>query len=106
VPDGLALPEEVEALLFRAAQEAFRNVRAHAGARTVRASVSNGDGRVVLEVEDDGAGFTDQQASNARADGHLGLPLLRDLAQEAGATIDVRSTPGRGTTVRLEVPLP
>jgi signal transduction histidine kinase len=106
VPDGLALPEEVEALLFRAAQEAFRNVRAHAGARTVRASVSNGDGRVVLEVEDDGAGFTDQQASNARADGHLGLPLLRDLAQEAGATIDVSSTPGEGTRVRLEVPLP
>jgi signal transduction histidine kinase len=106
VPDGLALPEEVEALLFRAAQEAFRNVRAHAGARTVRANVSNGDGTAALEVEDDGVGFTAEAASTARAEGHLGLALLEDLAREAGATIDVSSTPGEGTRVRLEVPLP
>lgn len=106
IPDGLVLPAEVEALMFRAAQEAFRNVASHAGARHVRVRVSNGDGTAVLEVQDDGAGFSAERATAARADGHLGLTLLDDLARDAGATVDVTSTPGEGTRVRLEVPVP
>jgi signal transduction histidine kinase len=106
VPADLDLPPEVESLLFRAAQEAIRNVAAHANARTAHLRVSRADGAAVLEVEDDGVGFAPERMSQARADGHLGLALLEDLATEAGGTVDVRSTPGAGTRVRLEVPVP
>ena len=105
VPPDLSVPPAVESLLFRAAQEALRNVAAHARATSVRLRVSRADGRAVLEVEDDGVGFPTERASQARADGHLGLPLLDDLARDAGGTIDVSSTPGGGTRVRLEVPV-
>lgn len=105
VPPDLALPSEVESLVFRAAQEAIRNVASHAGASRAAVRVRTDDGVAVLEVEDDGVGFSAERASEARAGGHLGLALLDDLAQDAGATIDVTSEPGQGTRVRLEVPV-
>ena len=53
-----------------------------------------------LVVADDGAGFDVQGGPR---DGHLGLRALRDLVNEAGGSLDVRSAPGAGTTVVLEV---
>lgn len=106
VPPDLALPPEVESLMFRAAQEAIRNVSTHARAGRVRLRVSRDDGLAVLEVEDDGMGFVAERSSEARAEGHLGLTLLDDLAHDAGATVQVSSTPGEGTRVRMEVPVP
>lgn len=105
VQPDLALPSEVESLVFRAAQEAIRNVASHAGASRATVRVRTDDGVAVLEVEDDGVGFSAERASEARAGGHLGLALLDDLAHDAGATIDVSSEPGHGTRVRLEVPV-
>lgn len=104
VSDELELAPEVESVMFRAAQEAIRNVASHARASHVRVRVTSEDGEVVLEVEDDGIGFSDVRAAEARADGHIGLELLDDLAHNAGGTVDVTSTPGGGTRVRVEVP--
>jgi two-component system NarL family sensor kinase len=97
-PPELRLPPDTEALLFRAAQESVRNVRAHAGAHQLDVSVVQTNGRVALEVVDDGRGFD----SSANVDGHFGLRILADLARDADARFDVDSTPGKGTKVRLE----
>jgi signal transduction histidine kinase len=105
VPADLGLPDEVKSLLFRASQEAIRNVSTHAGARHLYVQVTSERDRAVLLVTDDGVGFTPDAHDRARADGHVGLRLLEDLARDADGTLEVASTPGEGTRVRLEVPL-
>ena len=62
------------------------------------------DGRTRLEVVDDGAGFTAEDRERSRADGHVGLVLVEELAARMDATLDVQSTPGHGTSFVLEVP--
>jgi two-component system, NarL family, sensor kinase len=104
-PATLDLSDDVESLLFRASQEAIRNVASHAAASHVRLRVSAKDGRVALEIEDNGVGFSPDRATNARADGHVGLALLDDLVQDADGTLDVDSSPGGGTRIRLQVPI-
>lgn len=104
VPSDLILSPEVEALLFRASQEAIRNVVAHAEARRVRVDVEAHDGVVVLHVADDGKGFSSERQIEARADEHLGLRLLSDLARDANGNLDVATQPGKGTRIRLQVP--
>jgi signal transduction histidine kinase len=105
VPSDLHLPPEVESLLFRAAQEAMRNVVAHSGADHVRLVVASDGRQATLEVDDDGVGFSPEDQRRAGEDGHLGLHLLEDLARDADGTLDVSSAPGQGTKVHLEVPL-
>jgi signal transduction histidine kinase len=95
-----ALSEDTERLVFRAAQEALRNAVKHSGASAVHASVRAEDGLAVLEVADDGRGFD----PDVVPEGHFGLRLLGDLARDAGGRLDVTSTPGEGTVVRMEVP--
>ena len=101
VEDGLHLPQEVEALLYRTAQEAVRNALEHARPRHLELAVGRANGTAHVEVRDDGAGF---DPGEMRPSGHFGLRLLADLAQDAGGTLVVSSSPGEGTTVRLEVP--
>lgn len=105
VPPGLRLPPQVEELLFRATQEALRNVQSHADARSVGVQVSTDADRVALVVRDDGRGFSPEEATGRREKGHLGLALLSDLADRVGGRFDVQSQPGAGTRVFLEVPV-
>jgi len=104
VPDELDPPPDVAALLFRVAQEALLNVTKHAQARTVRLTVREEDSAVTLEVTDDGIGF-DPTTVTATDDGHFGLAVLSDLAEAAGATLDIATAPQTGTALRLRVPL-
>ena len=106
VPDPLELPEHVEALVYRVAQEAVRNARSHGHPGTVEVSVIADSDRVVLTVIDDGRGFATQELDGGARHGHLGLRLIRDLADHAGGTLDIDSAEGFGTVARLEVPLP
>jgi len=101
---GLELPPAMEALLFRTTQEALRNVLTHAEAASVRVSVTHQDNAVTLEVEDDGGGFSPGAAERPAA-GHMGLRVLADLAADAGGALEVESEPGRGTRLRLVVPV-
>ena len=98
VDGGGELSPEVEALFFRATQEALRNVLKHAGARRVDVSVSRENGNAVLTVRDDGKGFDPA----SRPDGHFGLRVLRDLARERSGDVRIESSPGGGTTIRVE----
>jgi nitrate/nitrite-specific signal transduction histidine kinase len=56
-----------------------------------------------LTIVDDGVGFDEATARSKREAGHFGLPLMRDLACELGATLDVESRVGCGTVVTLSV---
>ncbi|MBA2444355.1 MAG: hypothetical protein H0V49_03370 [Nocardioidaceae bacterium] len=88
------------ALMWRVAQESVRNSLQHAAPTTLRVLVTTSPDSALLEVTDDGIGFDPAQVAPAD---HLGLRGMRDLAAEAGATLDVASTVGGGTTIRLEV---
>jgi two-component system, NarL family, sensor kinase len=100
-PD-LHLSPNVEAVMFRAAQESLRNVLEHAGAETVRVQVRTSADRATLEVRDDGRGI---DAASVNGDEHFGLRMLEDLARDSTGRLELDSAPGRGTTVRLEIPL-
>jgi signal transduction histidine kinase len=99
---GLAvpLPRPAEVMLLRVGQEALANVRQHAQARHVQVRLEYGEGRVGLEITDDGVGFDPGQPG-----GGYGLPGMRARAEEAGGRLEVRSSPGCGTTVSVVVPV-
>lgn len=99
VADLSGLGDESVALVWRVAQEAVRNAARHGSPGVIDIEVTRRNGTVVLEVTDDGSGFDPAQARGDR----LGLRGLTDLIDEAGGHLDVRSSPGEGTTVRLEV---
>ncbi|HEX8752295.1 MAG TPA: ATP-binding protein [Solirubrobacterales bacterium] len=103
VSSGLVLPADDEALIFRVAQEAVRNAVSHAQAHKLDIAVREGAEETTLSVADDGIGF-EPAAAESTGEGHFGLSMLSDLAQEAGARLTVDSSPGAGTRVRLEVP--
>jgi len=105
LPPGLRLEPDAEALMFRTAQEALRNVMAHSDAEHVDVSVVLENSHAGLTIADDGRGFTPEAAHAAREDGHLGLRVLADMAHDAGGRLDIDSEPGRGTRVSLEVPV-
>jgi signal transduction histidine kinase len=105
VDPALRLAPEKAPVLFRAAQEAVRNVQAHADAHRVRVAAARENGRVVLSVEDDGRGFDASRPASAGRRPRFGLRMLEDLARDAHGQLSVDSRPGQGTRVRLELPL-
>jgi signal transduction histidine kinase len=106
VSDGLSPSPEAEALIYRAAVEAIRNVQRHAGAQEVTVGVGENESAVRLVVRDDGRGFAQEEWERRRGEGHLGLSLLEEIVEQAGGSLQVRSSPGGGTTVAVEVPRP
>ena len=84
-----------DALVYRVAREALRNVRDHSGAHRVDVVVTPSK----LVVTDDGRGFDADERARRRAEGHVGLSLLEDLVAQSGGRLTVDSAPGRGTTV-------
>ncbi len=104
VPGDVVLAPAAEELLYRGAVEGMRNAAAHAGATRVLVRVSVDGGQARLRVEDDGRGFDEATRARRREEGHLGLSLVEDLAAHLGGTARVRSTPGAGTILEIEVP--
>lgn len=100
------LPEHVETAVYRIAQEALQNVMKHAGAQHVHLRLATTAEAVVLEVSDDGAGFDPGVAGERAGPGGYGLPGMQQRAELLGGALTADSAPGRGTTVRLRVPIP
>ncbi len=101
------LHPEVEITLLRAAQEALANVRKHARARQVAVTLSYMDDLVVLDVQDDGAGFDPARLWEQCADqpaGGFGLQAMRERVAQLGGRLLIESAPGEGTTLVVEVP--
>jgi len=105
--DGPRLPASLETALYRIAQEALTNVARHAAARSASLVLESRRGSVTLIVEDDGRGFdVASSMREARDDRCLGLFGMRERATLLGGSLIVESTPGGGTTVFVELPLP
>jgi len=104
-PDANRLPKTPTALIYRAAQEALRNVVSHSHAKNAWVTLSQTTTSAVLEVRDNGVGFDDTRLEDAVSEGHFGIRALSGLASDAGATLKVSSMPAGGTCLRLEVPL-
>ncbi|SOD58159.1 Histidine kinase-, DNA gyrase B-, and HSP90-like ATPase [Streptomyces zhaozhouensis] len=100
--DIRALPPAHEAALLRVAQEALHNALRHAAPATVDVLLCRADGATLLRVSDDGAGFDPDAVRTAGR--HLGLVSMRDRASAVGGTLTVRSAPGEGTVIEMEVP--
>jgi two-component system, NarL family, sensor kinase len=99
------LPNGVAELMYRACQEALRNVAAHADATHVTVTVARRNGTALLDVVDDGRGFSPEAAARARGGGHLGIQILGDLFTSSGGSLEVHSTPGSGVEIHGEVPV-
>jgi signal transduction histidine kinase len=95
---------EAEASLFRIVQEALNNVRKHAGARHVEIGVQASEGQLHVVVSDDGVGF-DPLAVRRWGGGGFGLAGMRERAQLLGGRAEIAGVPGRGTTVRVSIPV-
>ncbi|GGY35256.1 nitrate/nitrite sensor protein [Pseudoduganella albidiflava] len=101
-PDGAPFPREHQLQLLFIVQEALSNVRKHAGAGHVQVVLRDRDD-FTLAIADDGGGF-DMADLERKGDSHVGIHIMRERAQRVGATLDVRSAPGAGTTVTLHLP--
>jgi PAS domain S-box-containing protein len=98
--DLTGLPLPIEDALYRITQEAVHNTVKHAHAHAVSVRVDRMSGSVRLEISDDGAGFE----HGAEGKG-LGLTGMADRAARLGGSVDVDSAPGRGTRVRVRIPV-
>ena len=87
--------------VLRIAQEALQNALRHADAKHVSLRLSSDDGRLLLEVEDDGVGF-EPDASGLRSR-QLGLTSMEERSRRLGGRLEIDSERGSGTTVHLEV---
>jgi len=94
-------PEDVEPELYRIAQEALNNVLKHAQAHAITLSLEQANGAIVLEVADDGRGFA---MTTSQPRGGMGLRSMEERAAQLGGTLTIRSAPGAGTRVRVELP--
>ena len=87
--------------LYRIAQEALGNAAKHAAAKKIEVRLTRADGRVRLSVSDDGGGCDPSQTGKS---GGLGVINMRERVLQLRGTFEFDSAPGRGTTVRAEVP--
>ena len=100
--DAAALESDRQTVLYRIAQEAVTNAGRHSGAREVDVELLvEDDGRTRLRIRDDGRGFDPAQH---RGDSRLGLTGMTERARLVGGELDIRSTPGAGTSITLSLP--
>lgn len=97
------LPEPMAMAVFRIFQEMLSNVGRHARARTVDVDIVEREGWLHLSVEDDGCGADARVFESAQAYGIMGM---RERARHFGGVIDIDSQAGRGTRMRLSMPMP
>ncbi len=97
-----ALTPRSEVQLLRVVQEALTNVRKHAGARHAAVSLNEDDGVVTLAVTDDGVGF-DPGGIEEALDHGFGLASMRERVEQIGGTLAVKTAPGMGTRVEVQL---
>jgi signal transduction histidine kinase len=95
------LAPKVEEAMLRVTEEALHNALQHAHAGHVTVTLWGDEHNSILEVHDDGQGF---DPATAKASHRLGLASMRERSHAVHGRISVTSTPGHGTTIRMEVP--
>ena len=107
----------LELALFRIVQEGVTNVHKHAQAHMVNIALAIEERKVTLSIQDDGRGFENQPAGPHPgsdrileggwpiSEGHFGLIGIQERVAQLGGWLQVTSEPGKGTTLRVELPL-
>jgi signal transduction histidine kinase len=103
--ESTGLPPRIEAVLYRVVQEALKNSSKHAHARTAKVRLSRLQGHICCSIEDDGDGFDQSELSSGRIRRGLGLLGIHERLQVLGGTCEIESAPGRGTTLKVKIPL-
>lgn len=98
----IRLPSEIETSIFRVIQESLTNVALHAEATHVDVVLTLHNSRIIAVVEDDGVGFI---TSSPAIEKQLGLFGMRERIEMLNGSFTLESAPGKGTTVRMEVPI-
>lgn len=91
------LPPRIHLAYYRIAQEAINNAIRHAPQSTITVFCRKADGQAVLQIQDDGDGFVPEEVKG----NHFGLHNMRERAKEINAALEIVSSPGNGTIVRL-----
>jgi signal transduction histidine kinase len=108
VIDGLPdhLPEEHRTCLYRVVQEALTNCARHAEARHIRLALHTEGERLSLTVQDDGKGFAAPAKAHFPYSGGLGLIGIEERVKDLGGVLAIRSQAGKGTVLKVTVPVP
>jgi len=91
-------PPRIEIALFRIAQEALGNISRHAHARNVKVLLTQAGPEMSMSITDDGVGFDPSNVAATEKSG-WGLRLMAERAESIGASLQVESTPGKGTCI-------
>jgi signal transduction histidine kinase len=91
-----ALPPDVHVALYRIGQESVNNILKHSGATRFDIRLQYQSNQLTLEVEDNGQGFDTSQTRSG-----MGLGNLQERADDIGARLTIRSSPGQGTRVQV-----
>ena len=104
IEGDLRLRPSAELQLVRILQEALGNVRKHSHASKARVGLQRRDGKLVATIVDDGVGF--DPTSRTRTEfPRFGLSTMRERAESIGGELTIESAPGKGTTVKFELPM-
>ena len=99
------LPVDVEYNLLRIVQEAITNAVKHSVAHSIDLTLDGSGRHILLAIEDDGSGFGSVDPTEGRT-GHYGIIGMRERATQIGATLRIDSEAGRGTAIRVTLPIP
>jgi signal transduction histidine kinase len=92
-------------VFYRVAQEALTNVARHAKASLVEVTFEKFSNAICLKIKDDGKSFQAQRVMHSKRNTRLGLIGMRERLEMVGGSFSVESAPGKGTTVRAQIPL-
>jgi signal transduction histidine kinase len=93
------LPDEIKVCIYRLVQEALNNAAAHAAARNAKLTVIQRADKISVEVTDDGNGFDPERQRG------MGILGMEERVRRLGGTLTMRSAPGKGTSVKAELPV-
>jgi len=102
--DSIRLPQDVETGLYRIVSEAIANVRKHAGTDHLSVRLEKKEDHISIEIRDWGKGFDPQAWAIIYGKRGTGLFSMRKRAELLQGNCTIESSPGQGTTVRVEIP--
>ena len=104
--DERRLSQEVELILFRIVQEALRNIGKHSRASKAEVVISFEEGKITATISDDGIGFQlPDKVGDLSRSGKLGLVGMEERIRLLDGRLEIKSEPGKGTTVTVEAPI-
>jgi signal transduction histidine kinase len=102
IPEEITLNKDLTTNVFRIFQEILTNVARHAQATHIKVLLEENDGKIILNVRDNGKGITEKQISNPSSFGIMGI---RERVNFMGGSFKITGIPKRGSEIAIVVPL-